>query len=259
MTALEKLVKGANKVSPREAWFYRIGCAAAVVALVIFRRWLSSEFLLFRAIGIIRYGPKAPPNSATGWFTLLHVHPVLGFTLLNGFDMMTFVLAGVVYLALYIALRRTDRKFLILALALSFAGIVLYIASNPALPMLMLNSRYAAATTDAQRSMILAASEQLTASKSPFAIGQNLAFVFFNTGGLILSAAMMRSGLFSTRTAWLGILFNTLALGFPLGVALAPGNQIIPGVAWVIAVFFWVFWYIGIARAFARLARASQS
>ena len=62
MTALENLVKGANKVSPREARFYRIGCAAAVVALVIFRRWLSSEFLLFRAIGIIFYGPKAPPG-----------------------------------------------------------------------------------------------------------------------------------------------------------------------------------------------------
>jgi Domain of unknown function (DUF4386) len=258
MTALENLATEPEKVSSREAWLYWLGCAAAVVAVVIFRRWLSSEFLLFRAIGIVQFGPKAPPNSAAGWFTLLHAHPVIGFTLLNGFDTMTFVLAGVVYFALYIALRRTVRDFMIVALALSVAGIVLYIASNPAFPMLRLSSQYTAATTDAQRSMILAAGEQVIASKNPFAIGQNLAFIFFNAGGLILSTAMLRSGIFTKRTAWLGILFNTFAFGFPLGVALAPGNPMIPGVAWVIAVFFWLFWYIGIARAFWRLAHGKS-
>jgi len=259
MRDFTNLATGTEKAGSGEAWIYRIGCVAAVVALVVFRRWLSSEFMLLRAIGIIRFGPNAMPNSAIGWFTLLHAHPVLGFTLLNGFDIITFFLAGVVYFALYTALRRVDREFLILALALSFVGIVLYIDSNPAFPMLGLSSQYASATTDAQRSMILAAGEQEMASKSPFAIGQNLAFALFNAGGLILSTAMLRSGFFSTRTAWLGILFNTLALGFPLGVALTPGNQIVPGVAWVIAVIFWVFWYIGIARVFMRLARASRS
>jgi hypothetical protein len=181
-------------------------------------------------------------------------HPVLGFALLNGFDMMTFVLAGVVYCALYAALKRANREFMILALALSFAGIAVYVVSNPALPMMRLSSEYATATTDAQRSLILTAGEQAIASKNPFVMGQNLAFALFYAGGLILSTVMLRSVIFSTRTAWLGVLFNTFALGFPLGVALAPRNQIIPGVAWVIAVIFWVFWYIGIARAFVRLA-----
>lgn len=121
--------------------------------------------------------------------------------------------------------------------------------------MLRLSNQYDAATTDAQRSFIVTMAEQVIVSKNPLAIGQNLAFVLFNAGGLILSTAMLRSGIFSTRTAWLGILFNTFALGYPLGVALAPGNQIVPGGAWVIAVVFWVFWYIGIARAFAQLGR----
>jgi hypothetical protein len=258
MTVLGKLARDKDVVTSREVWLYRIGCAAAVLALLVFRRWLSSEFFLFRAIGAIRSGPNAPPNSAAAWFLLLHSHPVLGFALLNGFDMMTFLLAGVVYFALYMALKRTDREFLILALALSFAGIALYILSNPALPMLRLSSQYASATTNAQRSVILAAGEQVIASKNPLAIGQNLAFVLFNAGGLILSAAMLRSDVFTIRTAWLGILFNSFALGFPLGVALTPGNQIVPGAAWVIAVIFWVFWYIGIACRFARLASARR-
>ena len=166
MRHFKYLANNTEKLNLGEVWLYRIGCVAAVVAVVVFRRWLSSEFLLMRAIGIFRSGPNAPPSSAAGWFTLLHAHPVLGFTLLNGFDMVTFVLAGVVYFALYTALKQTNRKFLILALALSFAGIVLYIASNPAFPMLRLSSQYAAAITDAQRSIILAAGEQVIESKS---------------------------------------------------------------------------------------------
>jgi hypothetical protein len=116
-----------------------------------------------------------------------------------------------------------------------------------------------AATVQAIAVVIVAAGEQVIASKNPVAIGQNLACALFNAGGLILFMVMLRSGIFSTRTAWLGILFNTFALGFPLEVGLAPGNQIIPGAAWEVAVIFWVFWYIGIARAFARLARGRRS
>ena len=212
----EILAEDTEKAGSGEAWIYRIGCVAAVLTVAVFRRWLSSEFMLLRTIGIIRFGPIAMPNSAIGWFTLLHAHPVLGITLLNGFDIMTFVLAGVVYLALYTALRRIDRGFTILALALSFVGIALYIDSNPAFPMLRLSSQYASATTDAQRSMILAAGEQEMASKNPFAIGQNLAFVLFNAGGLILCTSMLRSGIFNPRTAWLGILFNTFRSDFHL-------------------------------------------
>ena len=258
MRSFESLAKNTEKEGSGEARLYRIGCVAAVVAISVFRRWLSSEFFLLRAIGVIRSGPNVPPNSAAGWFTLLHAHPVLGFTLLNGFDMMTFVLAGVVYCALYAALRRTNRELMNLALSLSFAGIAVYIASNPACPMLRLSSEYATATTDAQRSMILAAGEQVIASTNPLAIGQNLAFALFDAGGLIISVVMLRSDIFTTKTAWLGILFNALALGFPLGVALAPGNQLVPGVAWVTAVIFWVLWYIGIARALSRLARSRR-
>jgi len=254
MRDFTNLATETEKAGSGEAWLYRIGCVAAVLSVAVFRRWLSSEFLLLRAMGVIRSGPNALPNSAVDWFTLLYAHPILGFTLLNGFDMMTFVLAAVVYFAVYSALKRTDREFMILALALSFAGIALYVASNPAFPMLRLSSEYAAASTNARPS-ILVAGEQIMASKNPFAMGQNLAFVLFNGGGLILSTAMLRTGIFSTRTAWLGILFNTFALGYPLGIALAPGNRIVPGGAWVIAVVFWVFWYIGIARGFARLAR----
>jgi len=239
--------------SPR--WLYTVGQGAVWLELLIFRRWLGGEFLLFRSIGLIPVGPKAAPVKAIDWFTFLQTHPILGFTFLNGFDMVNFLLAGIVVLVLYGVLQRTDRAFMALAVALMLAAIVVYIASNPALPMLTLSSHYAAAATDAHRAALVSTGEAVLAGKNVFSVGQNVAFVFFHVAGLIVSLVMLRSGISSKRCAYLGMLFNGFGLGFPLAVVLAPGNIFLPGAAWVIGVIFWVFWYIGIAFTLRRSSR----
>ena len=245
-------------VSPSTAnspgkWVYVVGQMAIWAALLIFRRWVGGELMGLRTIGVIHFVPSAVPKTALGWFTLLHDQPLLGLTLLYAFDVGNFVLAGAVFLVLFAVLKRTDRGFMILALTLGFLGIALYIASNPAFPMLALSNQYAAATIDAQRFMILNAGETVMATKNPVSLGQNLAFGLFHAAGMIISVVMLRSGIFGRATAVLGILFNGFGLGFPLGIALVPGNQFIPGAAWVVAVIFWVLWYIRIALTLRRL------
>jgi hypothetical protein len=239
-------------------WVYTVGQLAVWIELLIFRRWLGREFLLFRSIGLIPLGPKAMPVKASDWFTFLQVHPILGFAFLNGFDMVNFVLAGVVFLALYAVLKRTDQTLMILAVVFILVAIVVYIASNPALPMLRLSGHYAAATTDAQRAALVSAGEALLAAKNVGSTGQNVAFVFFHVAGLIVSLVMLRSAIFTKTTAYLGMLFNGFGLGFPIAMALAPGSVIIPGTAWIIAVIFWVFWYIGITLTLRRLGRSQR-
>lgn len=232
---------------------YQSGQIAVWVMVLIFRRWLSSEFMLLRMIGI---GPRVIPTSALDWFSLLRAHPLIGLTLLNAFDIVTFLLTGFIFLSLYAALRRTDRGFMAIAVALSFVGIAVYIASNPAFSMLALSHRYTAATTDAQRSMLLSTGQALLTVKNPLGLGQNVAFVFVSVAGLIVSAVMLHSRVFSRRTAYMGLLHNAIALGFPIGVALAPGIPAVPGAAWIVSVFFWVAWYVGIARTLRRLGAA---
>lgn len=234
---------------------YLSGHVAVWVMLLIFRRWLSSEFMLFRMIGIV-HEPTAIPNSAVDWFALLRVHPLIGLTLLNAFDMVTFLLTGFIFLCLYAALRRTDQGFMTMALALSFVGIAVYIASNPAFSMLALSRQYAIAAADAQRSLLVSKAQALLAVENPLALGQNVAFVLVNVAGLIISTVMLRRSVFSRRTAYMGLLHNALALGFPIGVALAPGVPAVPGAAWIVSVFFWLLWYIGIARTLRQLGSA---
>lgn len=74
--------------------------------MLIFRRWLGEEFLFLRAIGTIRCGPRTIPSSVIDWFTLLHTNPLVVLTLLNVFDIVNYLLVGLIFLSFYAALRR---------------------------------------------------------------------------------------------------------------------------------------------------------
>jgi len=237
---------------------YKVGSVAAWVALLVFRRWLGAEFLFFRGMGIIRAGPKALPGTVLDWFTLLHAHRLIGLTLLNAFDIVNYALVGLIFLALYAALSETHRSSVTLATALGFLGVAIYIASNPAFSILTLSDQYAAATTDAQRSMLLAAGQALLAVQNPNAVGQaTLSFFLVSLAGLIMSTVMLDGRVFSKATAYIGILANAFGLGYPLGIALAPKTVVLPIVALSLSVSacFLVIWYVLIALRLWQLGR----
>jgi hypothetical protein len=173
--------------------------------------------------------------------------------------MMNYALVGLIFLGLYAALRRTDRSSMTLALALSFVGIAVYIASNPAFALLTLSNQYAAAATDAQRFMLLAAGQALLAIQNPNVLGQaSLGFFLVTLGGLIMSTVMLSSRVFSKATAYTGILANGFGLGYPLGIALAPRAVVLPLVALSLSVSacFLVIWYLLIAHRLFQLGHA---
>jgi len=248
--------------TPDSHWssLYKVGGVAALIAVLIFRRWLGVEFLLFRAMframGIIRSGPRTMPSSAIDWFALLQTNRLVGLTLLNVFDVVNYLLVGLIFLGLYAALRRANRSYMTLATALGFVGIAVYLASNQAFSILSLSDQYAAATTDAQRSILLAAGQALLATSNPNALGPStIAFFLVTLAGLIISAVMLKSGVFSKATAYTGLLANIFGLGYPLGEALAPKTAVVPivGISLAASACFLVFWYIGIARRLLQL------
>ena len=136
-----------------DSWkgLFIVGGVAALVAGVVFRRNLGPEVYLITG--------QAPPVSAIDWFTLLQDNRLPGLTLLNLFDVVDYALAGLMFLALCVALWRYNKSYSLIATVLGFVGIAVFFASNTALSMLTLSDQYAAATTDAQRSIFLAAGQ----------------------------------------------------------------------------------------------------
>jgi hypothetical protein len=84
--------------------------------------------------------------------------------------------------------------------------------------MLFLSEQYAAATTEAQRSMFMASGQAVLALNNPGAIfegtGIYMSFFLLAAASLIISVVMLRSNLFSRVTASIGILASALDLTY---------------------------------------------
>ena len=231
------------------AWrsLYKVGGAAALIAVFVFRRNLGSELIGFKGFGIFDV-PTMPPSGAVDWFMLLQNNRFVGLALLNLFDIINYALVGLIFLALYGALRRNHRSAMTIAIAFGLVGIADYFASNQAFSMLSLSNQYAAATTDVQRTMLLAAGEALLAVNNPGSIyqgtGIHISLLLVLLAGLIISIVMLRGSVFNKATAYMGILANLFALGYFIALIFAPTIY-----AWpvVISAPFRVIWYILIA------------
>ena len=197
----------------------RVGAIAALIAALVFRRNMGAEATMF-------FGTA--PTTAVSWFTLLHNSGLLGLFFLNFFDIADYALVGFVFLALFIAFRRTNRIYAGIATSLSLAGILVYPASTTSFTMLSLSNQYANAATDEQRSALLAAGQVVLAKGTPGAgyqgVGGLTSLVLLAIAGLIISVIMLRSKIFNRITAYIGITACAFDLAYLSGLAFLPAG-----------------------------------
>jgi hypothetical protein len=228
---------------------YIVGAIAALVAVTLFRRNFGIEVMQFKGFGIIRGVPAEWPSSAMGWYALLQDKTFVGLVLLNVVDVANYCLVGLMFLALYGALRRVSKGAVMIATVCAVVGIGVYFASNQSLALLSLSKQYAEAATDAQREMLLAAGEALLAIHSQ-GTGVHLSFLLVVLAGLILSVIMLRSSVFGKAAAIAGIVANALRVCHLLALVLAPSVWfLVP-----ISAPFRVTWYALVALGLFRLA-----
>ena len=260
---MENSTPQVNPIDPRWKALYKAGGVAALLAVFIFRRNLGAELSLLAISGMIDGVPTTPLASALDWFRLFQENRLVGLTFLNFFDIVEYALLGLVFLALYGALKNSNRSAgasnqsaMVIATVCGLIGITVYFASNQALSMLALSERYAAATSAAQQSAYLAAGEALLAVNNPDSIYQGtgiyLSLFLVLLAGLIISIVMLRSDVFSKATAVIGILANGIGLCYFITLAFAPVIFWIPH---PIAAPFRVVWYFLIALRLFRLGR----
>jgi hypothetical protein len=209
------------------AWksLYKVGGVAALAEIAI---------IVIQAPIFILY-PQ--PTTVMGHLTQFQSNKLLG---LLDLDLML-ILGGVFSVLILLAL-------MTIALTLGLGGIVLFFAVNPTFSMLYLSDQYAAATTDAQRAAFLAAGEALWANYNGTAFG--LFFVLSGVAYVIIAAVMLRSGVFSKMTAYVGILMGVMMLVPPL-----PTVGTIGLVLSYIVIVPSAIWDILIARQLFRLGR----
>ncbi len=223
---------------------YRIGGVAALISGIFFRRNIAAEIGLF--------SEYKPPVTVSNWFVLLQSNRLLGLSYLNIFDIVNYALVSLMFLALYVVLRRTNKSYMAIATILGFLGIAVYFASNKALSMLSLSEQYAAATTDTQRTMLLAAGEAMLAINrfsSPGAhpgTGGYVSLFLIAIAGMITSVVMLRSDVFNRATAYVGILASAFDLAYCIAFAFMPtvDSELLAVIFIPAAGLFLMIWHI---------------
>lgn len=214
---------------------YRAAGAAALITAV----------LIPIQIGVFIAYPF--PETVAGWFRLLQDNALAGLVDLDLLLVVDNVLLVVIALALYVALRPTSASITTIALGLWFLAIAMFIASNSAVEMLSLSDRFAAATTEAQRSVSLGAGQALLAGWEGSAF--QVSYVVGQIAGILIGVVMLRSNLFGKAVPYALIIGNVVGFGLyvpTVGLAISAFSGVI----------LWV-WYILITRRFFHLARAS--
>lgn len=232
-----------NAETRDSAWksLYRVGGTAPLIALAFY----LSQFL-------ISFFKETYPTTPEGWFALFQRSKVVGLFFLNALDILSIAILGAMFLALYVALRQFNQSYMAIAAFLAFLGIAVFVSTRTMMvsATLALSDQYAAATTEAQRSHILAAVQAMHAPGR--ATPETAGFFFMALAGLIISVVIRQSAIFGPVTAYVGILASLATFANDVSIVVAPSlaTTLMP-----INGLLWLIWWLLISRGLFRLAR----
>jgi hypothetical protein len=218
---------------------YRVGGIAPLVAVFFY---LTEMFAIL-------IGGRFPTDMA-GWYELFVSNRLLGLLYLNALDIFSIALLGVMFLALYVALRHYAPSWMTISLYFGLLGAAVFIVPRVLmLSIIPLSEGYAAAS-EAERALYIAAALPLQVEKAtPLTTG----FLFQAVAGMIISWVILKNRVFNKSTAIVGLAGGavTIANDFSIVVASTLADMMMP-----VNGLLWLVWWLLVSRELLRLSRS---
>lgn len=160
--------------------------------------------------------------TAADWFRVFNGNWFSGLRNLGLLNVLEMTLAVPMFFAVYKTHLNLEKTYAALAMILSLAGMAIYISCNAAVPMFVLSSKYAAAATDVQRSLLAAAGEAVLARGEDFTPGAFIGFFLGEIANIIIVFVMLRGRIFSKATAYMGIIGIAALTAYTVWVTFIP-------------------------------------
>lgn len=205
--------------------------------------WL---ILFFVVIQIFVYVLSPPPKDVIGFFNLYQKSPILGLLSLDLIMLVDWILEIPIFLSLYLILKRKNPSYILLATALAMIGIAIYFASGVAFEMLLLSNQYFQATTEIQKTILMSAGQSLLVRYQGTAF--NVSYLLVAIAFLIDSIVMLKSEIFTKKTAYFGIAMGVLML-------LPPTAGTVGFICSFLSLIPMLIWFVLVANKFSQLTK----
>lgn len=227
----------------------RLGGAAALLVVITTPAEILITFLP---------GGYTTAGTVVDWFALLQKHPFMGLRNLGLLNIVMIGLGIPLVFGLYWVHRKTSPALAALAMILSFIGTAVFYATNRAFPMLDLSLRYAAAASEAEKTMLEAAGQAMLAVGQSHTPGTFLAFFFAEAGGIFMAIVMLRGKLFNRAAALTGLIGYSFLLIFDVLSSFVPSSHNVILILAMIGGISNIAWYILAALRFFQLGKLAE-
>jgi len=219
--------------------------------------WVAWILLAYSLVTMfIMFVLGTPPPTAAEIFKMLEENRLVGLLRLDLLTVLVYMpLFYLLLLGLYVALKKSHSVSAAIVMLLGYAGVTLFLATPSVFSWLALSDKFAAATSEAQKSLLLAAGETILISDMWHGTGATIGSILIQVSTTLISIVMVSSKAFRKSTAYVGIATHGLDLARLLLGFFFPsvGFSLM-----AIAGTLYLVWFPLLAGDFFKLARASK-
>jgi len=219
--------------------------------------WIAVILVVYSLITmVILFLLGGPPTTSAEAFEMLEENRFIGLLRLDILTVLVYMpLFYLLFLGLYAALKKTHLVSAAIAMLLGFAGVTLFLATPSVFSWLALSDKFAAATNEAQKNLLLAAGEAILVSDMWHGTGATIGGVLIQVATTMISVIMLSSNAFGKSTAYVGIVTHGLDLArLLIGFLLPAGGFVLMAIAGPL----YLVWFPLLARDFFRLGSQSS-
>ncbi len=152
----------------------------------------------------------SPPETIENCFSMLNQNRLNGLLRLDILTVFVMPFYYLLFYSIYRALRKSNQEVVSLSTIIIFAGLTLFLATPSVFSLLHLSDKYALASTDIEKSQLLAAGQAIIASDMWHGTGARIGGILIQLGALLISIMMLKSNVFNKFTAVAGIVTHGL-------------------------------------------------
>jgi hypothetical protein len=226
------------------AGFCRFGAWAAVILLI---------YSLLTMLILILLG--AAPEDAQGCFEMIQKNVAVAALRLDVLTVLVMPVFCLLYAALYSAMRKDCHLFAILSCASAVMGVTLILANASPASLVYLSDQYSAATAESRRALLVAAGEAVISTDMWHGTAAKMGGLLLQLAGVLISAAMLRTTVFSKMIGYSGLVAHGLDLLHIMISFLWPKLAVL---AMAIAGPLYLVWFPLVARRLFQLAKVDN-